>query len=47
MHQGGNEGFYAEFAAEVERLRLPTRVQAVERRGDRFLYANGRTERLK
>jgi len=47
MHQGGNEGFYAEFASEARRLGLPTRVQPVQRRGDTYLYAGGMVRKLR
>lgn len=44
MHDGGREHQYAKFAQKVRSLGLDTQVGAAERRGARFLYAQGRLE---
>lgn len=41
MHGGDNEFVYKEFAAEVKKRMLTTRIVCVVNKGDRFIYKNG------
>jgi L-ascorbate metabolism protein UlaG (beta-lactamase superfamily) len=46
MHDGGNEGQYATFAARLEKAGFGGAVGVASRSGDRFFYAGGRLRTL-
>ncbi len=41
MHDVGREDNYKKFAERARKEKLPTKVVAAEKQGDRFLYSNG------